>query len=150
MRSSRKIDGSAAGDEGHLAEALDEGVEAIFDRFGEDERVELEGGAGAGLGGLGLADDLDRFLGVAALVALEVDLAIPPDFDLAPLRKGVDGADAHPVQPAGDLVAAAAELAAGVQLGHHHLEGRLFLGGVHVHRDAAPVIVDGDGRYRRG
>ena len=147
----QEVDGGAAGDEGHLAEALDQRVEAEFQRFGEDRRVELEGGLGAGIPGLvDLADHLDRLLGMAALVALEVDLAVAPDLHLAPFRKGIDRRDAHAVQPAGDLVAAAAELAAGVQHGHDHFQGGFLLGRVHIHRDAAPVIGDGDATNRGG
>ena len=44
------------------------------------------------------------------------------------------------MQAAGDGVAAAAELAAGVQHGEHQLDGGLVLGGVHVHGDAAGVV----------
>ena len=39
-----------------------------------------------------------------------------------------------------DLVAAAAEFPAGMQLGHHDLEGRLPLLSHHVDRYAAPVV----------
>src|SRR5699024_1959907 len=45
------------------------------------------------------------------------------------------------VQAAGDGVPAAAELAAGVQDGHHHLDRGPTLGGVHRHRDAATVVL---------
>jgi hypothetical protein len=48
------------------------------------------------------------------------------------------------VQTRGDLVAAAAELAAGVQHGHHHLEGRLLQLWLQVDRDATPVVGHGD------
>lgn len=48
------------------------------------------------------------------------------------------------MQAAGDGVAAAAELSSGVQDGHHDLHGGLALGGVHVHRDAAAVVLDPD------
>ena len=48
--------------------------------------------------------------------------------------------DADAVQAAGDLVAAAAELAAGVQHGQHHLDRRLLLGRARVDRDAAAVV----------
>jgi hypothetical protein len=44
------------------------------------------------------------------------------------------------VQTAGDRVAAAAELAAGVQDRHDDLERRLALGGVHRDRDATAVV----------
>ena len=49
------------------------------------------------------------------------------------------------MQAAGDLVPAAAELAAGVQLGEDELDGADALGGVHVGGDAAPVVLDPDG-----
>ncbi len=119
----QKVNGGAARDEGHLAETLDEGVETVFERFGEDKRVILKGGLGAGICGLDLPDDLDRFLGVAAYVALEVHMAIAFDFHLAPFGKRIHRGNTHPVQPARDLITAAAELAAGVQLGHHHFQG---------------------------
>ena len=48
------------------------------------------------------------------------------------------------MQATGDLVAAAAELAAGVQLGEHELDGADALGRVHVGGDAAPVVLDAD------
>ncbi len=69
---------------------------------------------------LHLADGVDAGLGNAALEALAPDLALAPHLHLQPLGQGVDGRDADAVQAAGDLVAAAAELAARVQLGHHH------------------------------
>ena len=49
------------------------------------------------------------------------------------------------MQPAGDGVRLAAELAAGVQGGHHGLHARNPCGGVLVHRNPAPVVHDADG-----
>ena len=97
---------------------------------------------------LDLAHGLDRRLGIAALIALEMDLAVAAHLDLAPLRQGIDGADADAMQTARDLVAAAAKLAAGVQGGHHHFEGGFLLGGVLADRNAAAVVVDGDAAIR--
>jgi len=48
------------------------------------------------------------------------------------------------VQTARNLVAAVPKLAASVQGGHHHLQRRFFLLGVHIHRDAAAVVFHGD------
>ena len=48
------------------------------------------------------------------------------------------------MQTTGDLVAAATELAAGVEDRHDHFEGRLVLLGVLVDRDTATVVGDGD------
>ena len=57
------MDGYTASDEGHFAETLDQRVEAEFDRLGEDDRIVLKGGLGAGYSGFGFADYLDRLLG---------------------------------------------------------------------------------------
>ena len=62
-----------------------------------------------------------------------------------PFRQGIDHRSTHAVQTAGHLVAAAAELAAGVQHGEHHLQRRPARLGLDVHGDAASVIGDGDG-----
>ena len=72
-------------------------------------------------------------------------IAVAADLDRQPLRKGVDHRKADAVQAAGDLVALAAELAAGVQHGQHDLRRRLLVFGVHGHGDAAAVVDDGDG-----
>ena len=92
------------------------------------------------------ADDLHLALGLAALgVLLAVVVAVAVDLDEEPLGQRVDDADADAVQAAGDLVAAAAELAAGVEHGEHDLGRALALvrtGRVRVDRDAAAVVVD--------
>ena len=64
--------------------------------------------------------------------------------DLQPFGQRVDRRDADAVQAAGDLVGAAAELAAGVQLGHDGLERRLAGLLVDVDRDAAAPVLHGD------
>ncbi len=87
-----------------------------------------------------LADDRDRRLWLAAFVTLKVNLAVAFDLDLAPFGKRVDGADAHPVQPARHLVSSTAEFPARVQDGHHHLKRRLFLFRVHIDRDTPAVV----------
>ena len=60
--------------------------------------------------------------------------------------EGVDDRGADAVQATGHLVPAAAELAAGVQLGEDELDGADALGGVHVGGDAAAVVLDPDAR----
>ena len=47
------------------------------------------------------------------------------------------------MQTARNFVAAAAKLTPGVQYGHDHFQGRFFLLGMDIHRDAAAVIFDG-------
>ena len=56
----------------------------------------------------------------------------------------VDDGDADAVQAAGDLVAAAAELAARVQHGQRQRDGRHVLAGSGVGGDAAAVVLDPD------
>jgi hypothetical protein len=66
------------------------------------------------------------------------------DLDRQRLREGVHHAAAHAVEAARDLVALAAELAAGVEDGHDHLEraAPALLGHLRD-RDAAAVVRDG-------
>ena len=58
--------------------------------------------------------------------------------------EGVDDGCADAVEAAGDLVAATAELAAGVQDGHDGLEGGYAGGGVLAYGDASAVVGAGD------
>ena len=97
-----------------------------------------------GAGVLGLADHGQGGDGRAALVALVVLLAAPAHRDFEILRQGVDHRDAHAVQAAGDLVGVVVELAAGMEHGHDHFDGRPAFLGVDVHRNAAAVVRDGD------
>ena len=77
----------------------------------------------------------------AARVLLEPSLSVPQHFDPHRLGERVYDAHADAVEAAGDLVAAAAELPAGVEDGHDDLQGALP-GGVLVDRDAAAVVDD--------
>ena len=61
------------------------------------------------------------------------------------LGESVDATDADAVQAAGDFVSIGIELTAGVQFGEHNLSGRHPFFGVHIDRDAAAVIDDGEG-----
>ena len=70
--------------------------------------------------------------------------AVAADLDVEPVRERVDAAHADAVEAAGDLVGVLVELAARVEDGHHDLDGRLALGRVHLDRDAAAVVDDGD------
>ena len=94
------------------------------------------------------ADLLDRTGRLAALVFLRPDRAVAGRFDAHPRGQGVDDADPHAVQTAGDLVPAAAELAAGMEDGVDDLEG-VLAGRVLADRDAAAVVDDRDHAVRR-
>src|SRR5205085_4735015 len=101
----------------------------------EDRRIGPERDRRAPLAGAG--DALERTLGPAAVdEGLHEAAAVAVDLELEPGRQGVDDRDADAVEAAGDLVALAAELAAGVK-GREHDLGR---------RDARVlgVLVDGD------
>ena len=69
----------------------------------------------------------------------------PLDVDVEPGGQRVDDRRADAVQPAGGDVRAAAELAAGVQLGEDHLDAGQAGLGLLVDRDAAAVVVHLDG-----
>ena len=95
----------------------------------------------------GLVRDPDRLhlaLRDAARELLPVDLAVALDLGDEPLRERVHDRDADAVQAAGDLVALAAELAAGVELRQDDRERRQALLLDHVDRDAAAAVAHGD------
>ena len=129
-------------EERHHLEPLEHGAGAELGGL-EDRRVGPERDGGAGAAARGLADDLELGLGFAAVGELDaVALAVAVDLDLDLRRQRVDHRDADAVEAAGDLVAVAAELAAGVQLGERDLDaGHLELG-VDVDGDAAAVVDD--------
>ena len=86
---------------------------------------------------------LELALRLAALGEAHLPLAaVAVDLEVEPARQRVHDRHADAVEPAGDLVALAAELAAGVEHGEHDLGRRLVLVvGVVVDRDAAAVVV---------
>src|SRR5207249_520890 len=96
--------------------------------------------AHVGAGGVCLAHRLQVGDRLAATVLLEVLLAVAHDPDLELLGKGVHDRQPDPVQPAGNLVAAAAELASGVEQRQHYLQGRLAAVFHDVHRNSASVV----------
>ena len=85
-----------------------------------------------------LADGRGR---LAAHVLLRPHRAVARRLDAEPLRQRVDDAHADAVQPAGNLVAAPAELAAGVEHRVHDLH-RVLAGGVAP--DGHPTAIVGD------
>ncbi len=145
-----EVDPDALGQVGVLAEALDERLEVVVEGV-EDLAVRQEAGDGAagGAGAVadlvgvpGLLDLLHLGLGVAAGVLLAVDLAVLVHLHPRFFGEGVDDGRTDAVEPARDLVGAATELAAGVEVGHHRFQGGLAGAGVLVDRDAAAVVAD--------
>ena len=85
---------------------------------------------------------------VVGLAVVEVDLvglAVATHLHLHLGGQGIHDRHTHAVQAAGHLVSLAAELAAGVQDGEHHLNGGDFLLGMLIHGNTAAVVIDRDG-----
>ena len=82
--------------------------------------------------------------GIADAERLAPQVAAVADVDDEPRGQRVDHGDADAVQATGDLVAAAAELAAGVQHGQRHGDRGHVLAGCGVGGDAAAVVLDPD------
>ncbi|RPK47495.1 hypothetical protein EES39_11520 [Streptomyces sp. ADI92-24] len=133
-----ELDRQTLVEERHLLEAARQGLEGVLGRL-EDVPVDPEGDGRAGLfGGLVTGQRRRRH---TELVVLGPAVAVPPDLDRDPRRQRVDHGDTDTVQTAGDGIAAAAELAAGVQHRQYDLDGRLALRRHDVDRDA-PAVVD--------
>ena len=134
-------DGQPLVEEGHLLQSPRDGLEVVVGGL-EDVGVRPESDGGSGLLGL-----LALLQGARAglVVGLEPLVTVAGDIDFQSSRQRVHHGDAHAVQTATDGVAAvlAAELAAGVELGHHHVDGRRTAG-MHFDRDAAAVVGDLD------
>lgn len=126
---------------GQLLKTLLEGVVGEL-RGLEDGFVGLE--ADGRTVAVGLADVLKLLLRHAPAVHLFPALPVPAHGHLKALGKRVDAGDAHAVQTAGHLVGGVVELAARMELGHDHLNGRDLFLGVDVHGDAAPVVTNRD------
>ena len=131
--------------EGLLPHPLVENFVVVFQGI-EHLGVGLEGDLGAGV--VGFAHD-GHFLGDGPPGEFHfIDTSVFVDPDPEPLAQGVDHAGAHAVEAAGDLVAPAAEFAAGMEHGIHHLQGGPAGLGLDVHGDAPAVVGDGDGVAR--
>ena len=143
-----QADLETAVEEGQFAQARPEALENEF-RRGENLRVRQEGDLRPGLlFVLQLAQHLELLRRFAAGEGHEVHLAIAVDLGFEPLRKRVDALGTHAVEAAAEFVRALAELAAGVQVGQHQLDGRNLPLRMHVDRDAAAVVADGTGPVR--
>ena len=138
-------DGQPLVEVGELAQAHLQIIVIEDDRL-ENVAVGIEGDLGARL--VGIADDGEGALRHAAVVDLLVDVAVLVYFHFQPFGQGVDDREADAVQAAGNFIAAAAELAARVQLGEHQLDGGDALFGVDARGDAAAVVFDGTGAVR--
>src|SRR6266576_2401084 len=129
------------GEVGGLAEALADQIERVLDGL-EHLRIRQEARPGPATVAL-RSHLLDRALWLATLVFLPPDEPVPRRFHAHPGGQRVHDADPHAVKTARYLVAATAELAAGVEDGMDDLEGvlpRRML----ADRHASTVILDDD------
>ena len=92
-----------------------------------------------------LAHDLQLLGDIAPGEFHLIDFAVLVYLHRQPLAQSVHHAGAHAVEAAGDLIASAAELAAGVQHGEHHLQGGPARLGLDIHGNTAAVVGNGDG-----
>src|SRR5690606_5230269 len=142
------LDAQAGVQERELTQTLGERVEVELEQL-HDLGVGLEADPGPGaIGGPRLTHQPVRnALGIGLLV----DLSCPAHADLEPLREEVHAGHAHAVQTTGDLVATRAELAAGVQLGEHHVQ-RVLAAELRVRvrtdGDAAAIVFHGEAAVR--
>ncbi len=131
-------------EEGHLADAVGDGLEVVG-RGLEDVLRRPPGDRGAGaLTVLHGTDLLQLPVGDAEAEGLAPQVAAVADLDVQVGRQRVDDRDADAVQAAGHLVAAAAELAARVQHRERHRHRGHVLPGRGVGGDAATVVLDPD------
>src|SRR6185503_233926 len=140
-----ELDLDALVQEAQLVQALGQDLLAELGRLGEDLGVRPEADQRARLlGRLALRELLGD---LAAAERHRVDRAVAAHLDLELLRQGVHDRDADAVQAARDRVAAAAELAAGVQDGQDHLErgAAVLRAGDRLDGDAAAVVEDTGG-----
>ncbi len=135
-------DAQAAIEEREFAQALLERAPREVERL-EDLRIGLEPLIRAGAFG-GSADLLERHRRDAALELDLVEIAVAAHARRHVFGERVDDRHADAVQAARHLVAALAELAAGVQDRHRDLDRRHLFFGVHVDRNSAPVVVHGN------
>ena len=135
--------------EGQLAHTVCQDL-PLVGRHGEDGIVRPELHERTGLTLLPVADSLvlgdhmyrrERF---TLLVVLSMDLAVAIHLDVHLGGECIHAAHTHTVQTAGHFVGVLIELTAGMQHGHHDLQGRLMLLRMHIHRDTTTVILHRD------
>ena len=131
-------DGQAGVEEGLLPHPGVKGLVIVFRGLGEHLRVGLKDHLRTGA--VGLPHHLHGLGHLAPGKLHLVDLPVLMDPDLQPLAQGVDHRGAHPVKTAGDLIAPAAELAAGMEDGKDHLQGGFACLLLDVHGDAPAIV----------
>ena len=125
-----------------FAQALGNNRRLELHRLAENFRIRLEGDERAGF--LGLANHFEFLDRLAALELHVIDLLVARHLDLKPFADRVHALRPDAVRAAGKFVAALAVFAAGVQRRQNQFHARQTRILVDVHRNAAPVIADGN------
>ena len=138
-----QADRDAGVQERQLAQAFRQDVIFKFGDIGEGFQAWPETHHGAGF--VGFASHGQRCLRHTVFVHLLVNFVIALDNQLQLLRQGVNHRDAYAVQTAGNFIGVIIEFTASVQDGHDNFRCGDALFRVNAGRDAAAVILDGDG-----
>ena len=134
-------DGDAGIEEGLLPQPVEQHIVIVFHRL-KDGVIGFEAHKSAPL--IGIAGDVQRAFGHAPVKADGMHMAVQIHIHRQPLGQGVDHAGAHAMEAAGDLVAAVAEFAAGMEDGIHHFHRGNTHFMVNPHRNATAVVPHGD------
>ena len=127
-------------EEGHHLQPLEDGAAHELDGL-EDRRIRPERDRRPPPAARRVAGHGELAVGRAAQAeALAVALPTAVDLDDEVPRQGIHHRNAHAVQTAGDLVPVAPELAPAVELGERDLDTGDLVLGMHVDRDAAPIV----------
>ena len=130
---------------GEFPQALGENVEGELGAR-EDAVIWVEGDAGSRF--IRRADLFEGAYRFAAGILLAPDAAIPTNLELEAVGECIHDRDPDAVEATGHLVAALAELSAGMQRGHDDLSRGSLLDGVFVRRNPATVIDHSDAVVR--
>ena len=126
--------------ERQLAQAIGQNIELEFGGDRENGRIRFEGDERARV--FGLADHAELLGRHPARKFHRIHFSIARNLDLEPIGERVHALGADAVQTAGILVSALAEFAAGVQVRQHQFDRRDLPLGMHVHRDAPPIVAN--------
>ena len=128
-------------EEGKFTETGGQGIVLVDYALREDGSVGMESDGGSVFTFVALPNHLHRSEGFALGILLHEHLALAAHFGNQEVGKGVDARYAHAVEASGYLVVALAELAARMQHGKHHFEGRTVLLGMHAGGDASAIVL---------
>ena len=135
--------------ERHLLETATQRLEVVCGGL-EDRRIGPEGDGCAG--GLVVCHGLtlrQRCRGVLVLIGLGPVESLAAHFDVHAGGQRVHHGDTHAVQTAGNGIAATAELAAGVQLGHHGFHAGDTFARHDIDGDATAIVHDANAVIRQ-